>query len=181
MWGNRGSYHSYYTPSDALSPHAILADEAIPLPLDGDLVSATSEANDYFNGLSIISICQSHSVTHVYPCYGFLSENAEFARQVVDIGMRWLGLEVVPGSNGLATTMDDAMAVANEVGFPVILKPTSGGGCMGMVVCSNKSELNVNFQTTKDRAKVNIVRYLLSLPNIFPQILFGNDGVFMEK
>ena len=73
------------------------------------------------------------------------------------------------------------MAVANEVGFPVILKPTSGGGGMGMVVCSNESELNVNFQTTKDRAKVNIVRYLLSLPNIFPQILFGNDGVLWRN
>ena len=131
----------------------------------------------------------------------FLSENAEFSRQVVDVGMTWLGprpdvihlmgmkhearkvavgagLEVVPGSNGLAMTVDDVMAVANEVGFPVILRAASGGG-MGMVVCSNESEFKCQF--TKDRAKVNIVRYLLSLPNIFPQILSGNDPVFVEK
>lgn len=174
-----------YTPSDALSPHTTLADEAVPLSLGTD---TTSEANAYLNGLSIVSICQTHSVTLVHPGYGFLSENAKFAKQVVDAGMIWLGprpdiihimgmkhearkvaieasLEVVPGSGGLVTTVDDAIAVANEVGFPVILKATAGGGGMGMVVCSHESELNDKFQTTKDRAK----------------ILFGNDGVFVEK
>ncbi|KAF8808826.1 hypothetical protein BYT27DRAFT_6537908 [Phlegmacium glaucopus] len=177
-----------YTPSDALSPHVVLADEAVPLPSNNDTVSATSEANAYLKGLSIISICQTHSVTLVHPGYGFLSENAEFAKQVVDAGMTWLGprpdvihlmgmkhearkvaiqagLEVVPGSDGLVTTVNDAMAVANKVGFPVILKATAGGGGMGMVVCSNESELKDKFQTTKDRAKV----------------LFGNDGVFVER
>lgn len=168
-----------YTPSDSLSPHVILADEAIPLPLDNDTVSTTSEANAYLKGSSIVSICQSHSVTLLHPGYGFLSENAEFARQVVDVGITWLGprsdiillmgmkhearkvaiqasLEVVPGSDGLVTTLNDAIVVAKKVGFPVILKATAGGGGMGMVVCSHESELKDKFQTTKDRAKVGI-------------------------
>lgn len=165
-----------YTPSDALSPHVVLADEAVPLPLDN---GAVSEANAYLKGFSIISICQTHSVTLVHPGYGFLSENAEFARQVIDAGMTWLGprpdvihlmgmkhearkvaiqagLEVVPGSDGLVTTVNDAVAVANKVGFPVILKATAGGGGMGMVVCSDESELKDRFQTTKDRAMVSV-------------------------
>ena len=165
-----------YTPSDALSPHVVLADEAIPLPLAND---AVSEANAYLKGFSIISICQTHSVTLVHPGYGFLSENAEFARQVIDAGMTWLGprpdvihlmgmkhearkvaiqagLGVVPGSDGLVTTVNDAVAVANKVGFPVILKATAGGGGMGMVVCFDESQLKDRFQTMKDRAKVSV-------------------------
>ena len=177
-----------YTPSDALSPHVILADEAIPLPLANDTVS---EANAYLKGLSIVSICQAHAVTLVHPGYGFLSENAEFAKQVVDAGMTWLGprpdvihlmgmkhearkmaiqagLEVVPGSDGLVTSVDDAMAVADKVGFPVILKATAGGGGMGMVVCSYESDLKDRFQTTKDRAKVSIALvFLYTLPYPF--------------
>lgn len=190
-----------YTPSDALSPHVILADEAVPLPLDNDLAS---EANAYLKGFSIISICRTHSVTLVHPGYGFLSENAEFARHVIDAGMMWLGprpdviqlmgmkhearkvaiqagLEVVPGSDGLVTTVNDVVAVANKVGFPVILKATAGGGGMGMVVCSNELEMKGRFQTTKDRAKVRITSldYLVFL--IIFQVLFGNDGVFVER
>ena len=78
-------------------------------------------------------------------------------------------------------TVNDVVAVANKVGFPVILKATAGGGGMRMVVCSNELEMKDRFQTTKDRAKVCITSldYLVFL--IIFQVLFGNDGVIVER
>ncbi|KAJ7641859.1 allophanate hydrolase subunit 2-domain-containing protein [Roridomyces roridus] len=78
-----------YTPSDALSPHVTFADEAVALQPDSD--SSESEATAYLSIPRIISICRSHNVTLLHPGYGFLSENAGFARAVRDAGVVWLG------------------------------------------------------------------------------------------
>ncbi|KAF9562368.1 hypothetical protein CPC08DRAFT_749490 [Agrocybe pediades] len=172
-----------YTASDALSPHVLQADEAVALPPD-----ASSETAAYLNISSIISICRAHSVTLVHPGYGFLSENAEFATQVLANGIIWLGpqpevihrmgikhearkivleagVEVVPGSEGLVKSEEEAIEVARRCGFPVMLKATAGGGGMGMVVCHDEGSLRSNLRSTQERAKS----------------LFHNEGVFLEK
>ncbi|TFK35167.1 allophanate hydrolase subunit 2-domain-containing protein [Crucibulum laeve] len=176
-----------YTPSDASSPHVSLADEAVALPLP-DNASGESEAKAYLSPASILSICQEHHVTLVHPGYGFLSENAEFASLLSNAGITWLGpkaeiikimgmkhearkvavkagLSVVPGSDGLVETVEYALKVARDIGFPVILKATAGGGGMGMVICRNEIELREKVSETQDRA----------------EILFGNNGVFLER
>ncbi|KAF8970910.1 urea carboxylase [Flammula alnicola] len=177
-----------YTPSDSLSPHVVLADESVPLRTQDSTSTTSSEAAAYLSGPDIISICQAYSVTLVHPGYGFLSENADFASQVIESGIIWLGPQphvirlmgikhaarqvaldagvgVVPGSDGLIETEDEALNIARECGFPVMLKATAGGGGMGMIVCHNDDSLRKNFLVTKDRAKT----------------LFGNDGVFVER
>lgn len=164
-----------YTPSDALSPHVLLADEAIALPRE---LSEESEAKAYLAGSAIVDICKAHAVTLLHPGYGFLSENAQFASLVTDAGITWLGpraeviktmglkheardiaiqagLSVVPGS-GLLKNEKDALDVAREIGFPVMLKATAGGGGMGMVICFSEEELRDAFSATQGRAKVRL-------------------------
>lgn len=170
-----------YTPSDALSPHVSLADESVPLP-SGE-VSNGSESEAYLSGIAILSICRIHSVTLLHPGYGFLSENAEFALLFTDAGITWLGprseviktmglkhearivasragLNVVPGSGGLVKGTKDALMVAKEISYPVMLKATAGGGGMGMTICLSEGELRERFPSTRDRAKVNLLHVL---------------------
>ncbi|KIK67913.1 hypothetical protein GYMLUDRAFT_54638 [Collybiopsis luxurians FD-317 M1] len=138
-----------YTPSDALAPHVSLADEAVSLSIQ----TGQSEFDAYCSGQVILSIC-----------YGFLSENAEFAKMVIDNGIIWLGprpdiirnmgikhearrmaslagVAVVPGSQGLVQNVNEALDVARRVGFPVMLKATAGGGGMGLVALFQNSGL----------------------------------------
>ncbi|KAJ4497751.1 urea carboxylase [Lentinula lateritia] len=172
-----------YTPSDALAPHVTLADETVALPL----VSGQSESRAYCDSKVIISICRSYSVTLLHPGYGFLSENEEFARTVVEHGITWLGpspdiiktmgnkhearhvaeaagIAIVPGSKGLVKDEEEAVTVAHQVGFPVILKATAGGGGLGLVVCNNEPELFQAFSHASQHAKT----------------LFQNPGLFIE-
>ncbi|KAF8876279.1 allophanate hydrolase subunit 2-domain-containing protein, partial [Infundibulicybe gibba] len=164
-----------YTPSDSLSPHVTLADEA-------------GEAQWYLSSAMILYVCQMKGVTLLHPGYGFSSENAEFAAQVVEAGIIWLGprpetikamglkhtarsiarqagLELVPGSEGLVHDVEQASLLSQAVGFPIMLKATAGGGGMGMVVCHSESELRREFGSIRQRAKT----------------LFNDDGVFLER
>lgn len=169
-----------YTPSDSIAPHVTEADEAVILPLSSDTEesgTSDSESRAYLSGSAIVSICKRHQVTLVHPGYGFLSENAEFARQIGEAGITWLGprpevirtmglkhearraalaagLPVVPGSDGLVEHLDDALNVTQKIGFPAMLKATAGGGGMGMVACFNETDLRERFSATRDRAKV---------------------------
>ena len=174
-----------YSASDALSPHVSLADEAALLkdtsrPPDGQPVP---ESKSYLSPSAIIAACKDRHVTMVHPGYGFLSENADFARAVVDAGMIWLGpqpdviramglkheardlaakagLPLVPGSQGLVDTPEDAQRVAREIGFPVMLKATAGGGGMGLVICKDDTELSAQFKNTRERAEVSYLKFL---------------------
>ncbi|KAH7919924.1 hypothetical protein BV22DRAFT_1022136 [Leucogyrophana mollusca] len=177
-----------YTPSDALSPHVALADQAVLLQTDNDSDVASSESKAYLSVPLILSICEQYRVTMVHPGYGFLSENADFSRSVHDAGIIWLGpradtiqamglkhearaiavqagLELVPGSKGLVNGLEDALTASQGIGFPVMLKATAGGGGMGLVICQDEGELSTRFASTKQRA----------------QTLFHNDGVFLER
>ncbi|KAJ3754406.1 urea carboxylase [Lentinula raphanica] len=173
-----------YTPSDALAPHVMLADKAIPLPVS----SGESEFKAYCNSKSIVAICKQYSVTLLHPGYGFLSENEEFARMVIGNGVAWLGpspeiiktmgikhhardiakkagIPIVPGSNGLVVDKQEAISIAQQLGFPVILKATAGGGGMGLVVCDDEQVLLQAFSNITKQAKS----------------LFQDSGIFIEK
>ncbi|KAJ3987452.1 allophanate hydrolase subunit 2-domain-containing protein [Lentinula detonsa] len=157
-----------YTPSDALASHAILADEAVALPL----TSGQSEFRAYCDSAN-------HSVTLLHPGYGFLSENEEFARMVLDNGITWLGpspdaigtmgikhqarqiaekagIPIVPGSRGLVMDKEEAIVIAHQA--------TAGGGGMGLVVCHDEPGLAQAFSHTSQYAKT----------------LFHDSGLFIE-
>ncbi|KAI8976308.1 urea carboxylase [Trametes punicea] len=175
-----------YTRSDATAPHVVLADEAVALRADDE--DPVSNARGYLDADAIVAVCRERGVTLVHPGYGFLSENERFARMVVSAGVTWLGprpetieamglkhrarelavevdVPLVPGSKSLLRDVEEAVELANAIGYPVMLKSTAGGGGMGLVVCSSAEELRVRFASTQARA----------------QTLFHNDGVFIER
>ncbi|KAI0368220.1 urea carboxylase [Pilatotrama ljubarskyi] len=175
-----------YTRSDATAPHVVLANEAVPLRPDDD--DPISNARGYLDADAILAVCKARGVTLVHPGYGFLSENERFARMVVDAGITWLGprpdtieamglkhrarelavevdVPLVPGSKSLLRDVDEAVGLANEIGYPVMLKSTAGGGGMGLVVCNSAEELRTRFASTQARAET----------------LFHNAGVFIER
>jgi urea carboxylase len=193
-----------YTSSDALSPHVTIADEAAHLQSrTSDQEQLGSESKLYLSSASIISICKHHRVTMVHPGYGFLSENEDFALAVEAAGMIWLGpqpdiirtmglkhearvlaanagLQLVPGSQGLVSTLDEALSIANAVGFPVILKATAGGGGMGLLVCRNDNDLSNHFMSAQERATVSRVIYAVpaSKLNVYPSVSISPRGSF---
>ncbi|EJD01957.1 uncharacterized protein FOMMEDRAFT_109008 [Fomitiporia mediterranea MF3/22] len=151
-------------------------------------VNAGTNARAYVDANAVVKICVERGVTLVHPGYGFLSENADFAfllekhgiillgpqAQIIeDMGLKHrarelaqhAGVPVVPGSVGLVERIEDAVQIADEIGYPVMLKATAGGGGMGLVVCGNAAELQEKIVTTKQKAK-----------NIF-----HNEDVFIEK
>ena len=124
----------------------------------------------------------------IIPGYGFLSENADFARAVAAAGMVWVGpspesiesfglkhtardlatragVPIVPGSDGLIHGEDDAVKESERLGFPVMLKATAGGGGMGLATCSNVQEVKDAFRMVKSRGET----------------LFKNAGMFVER
>ncbi|KAB8230128.1 bifunctional urea carboxylase/allophanate hydrolase [Aspergillus alliaceus] len=169
-----------YTEPDAASTHVHLADEAFLLE------GPPSKA--YIDGDQIIEIAKSSQVNAIIPGYGFLSENADFARAVARAGMvfagpspesieafglkhtarelaRKAGVPIVPGSIGLVTSEDEAVEVAKTLGFPVMLKATAGGGGMGLITCGSEDEVRESFATVRSRGEA----------------LFKNAGMFIER
>ena len=163
-----------YTRLDATAPHVVLADESVALrPDDADPVS---NARGYLDGDAIVAICKERGATLLHPGYGFLSEDARFAQKVQDAGVTWLGprpetieamglkhrarelarevdVPLVPGSQGLLQDVDGAVAFSEEIGFPVMLKSTAGGGGMGLVVCGTADEVRAKFPSIQGRAQ----------------------------
>ncbi|THH06190.1 hypothetical protein EW145_g4258 [Phellinidium pouzarii] len=184
-----------YTQVDATAPHVILADEAVLLlsPDNSDVDSTSgmdvaANAKMYLDAKAIVRICIARGVTLVHPGYGFLSENTEFSQllaerditllgpspqAIKDMGLKHraralaseAGVPVVPGSSGLLTSVEEAEHVVADIGFPVMLKATAGGGGMGLVVCRDMQELKAKIPATQQRAKS----------------LFHNEGIFIEK
>ncbi|GAB1199152.1 hypothetical protein APSETT444_008498 [Aspergillus pseudonomiae] len=136
----------------------------------------------------IIELAKRNHVDAIIPGYGFLSENADFARAIAEAGMVFAGpspecieafglkhtardlatkagVPIVPGSTGLVTSEDDAVKVARELGFPVMLKATAGGGGMGLLTCSSEDEVRESFATVRSRGEA----------------LFKNAGMFIER
>ncbi|QOR68457.1 acetyl-CoA carboxylase biotin carboxylase subunit [Cytobacillus suaedae] len=142
----------------------------------------------YLQIQTIIEIAEMEQVDAIHPGYGFLSENSDFAKTIIEKGIVFIGpspdiislmgdkviarttmidagVPVVPGSEAGITSLEEACEYANQIGYPVMLKASGGGGGIGMIRCDNEAALQKAFDSTKARAKA----------------YFGNDEVFIEK
>ncbi|WP_368298439.1 acetyl/propionyl/methylcrotonyl-CoA carboxylase subunit alpha [Cytobacillus firmus] len=145
-------------------------------------------SKSYLKTDAILEIAKREKADGIHPGYGFLSENAGFARAVIDAGIAFIGpdpetielmgdkivsrktmkeagVPVVPGSGEGTSTLEEACRLADDMGYPVMLKASGGGGGIGMVRCENEQALAKSFASTKARAKA----------------YFGSDEVFVEK
>ncbi|MEM6577708.1 MAG: biotin carboxylase N-terminal domain-containing protein, partial [Pseudomonadota bacterium] len=170
-----------HSTADADAMHVRMADESV-------CIGPPSSADSYLSIPSIIAACEVTGAQAIHPGYGFLSENARFVQIVEDhdltfIGptaehirvmgdkitaketMRDLGVPCVPGSEGGVPDLAAAKTLCDEIGFPVIVKATAGGGGRGMKVARSAGELETAFRTARSEAKA----------------AFGNDEVYIEK
>jgi len=171
-----------YSIADKDLRHVQLADEKI-------CIGPAASVDSYLNIPVILSAAEISGATAIHPGYGFLSENANFSKQVEEAGLVFIGpkaetinlmgdkvsainamkkakVPCVPGSDGpLSDDMDLNLKIANQIGYPVIIKASGGGGGRGMRVVYNDSELAQSIVMTKAEAKA----------------AFNNDVVYMEK
>ncbi|MEC8290617.1 MAG: acetyl-CoA carboxylase biotin carboxylase subunit [Pseudomonadota bacterium] len=170
-----------HSTADEDAMHVHLADESV-------CIGPPSAAQSYLSIPAIIAACEITGADAVHPGYGFLSENAKFAdildaHNICFIGPRAdhirlmgdkiaakakaieLGIPVVPGSDGEVKTSDDALDLARDMGFPVLVKAASGGGGRGMKVAETEDDLAEAFSSARTEAKA----------------AFGDDAVYIEK
>ncbi|MBF9020146.1 acetyl-CoA carboxylase biotin carboxylase subunit [Rhodobacterales bacterium HKCCA1058] len=170
-----------HSTADADAMHVRMADESV-------CIGPPTSTNSYLSIPSIISACEITGAEAIHPGYGFLSENANFVQIVEDHGIKFigpsaehirimgdkitaketakaLGIPCVPGSEGGVPDLDAAKKVAADMGYPVIIKATAGGGGRGMKVAQSAKDLENAFRTARSEAKS----------------AFGNDAVYIEK
>ena len=170
-----------HSTADSDAMHVRMADEAI-------CIGPPPSAQSYLHVPAIISACEISGADAIHPGYGFLSENAAFVQVVEDHGitfigpsaehirmmgdkitaketMKALGVPCVPGSEGGVPDLETAMRVAEEIGYPVIIKATAGGGGRGMKLARTSADLESAFRTARAEARS----------------AFGNDEVYLEK
>jgi acetyl-CoA carboxylase, biotin carboxylase subunit len=170
-----------HSTADADAMHVKLADESV-------CIGPPPAKDSYLNVASIVAACEITGAEAVHPGYGFLSENARFAEILKEHDIKFigpsaenirtmgdkieakrtakaLGIPVVPGSEGGVATVDDARRVAKDIGYPVIIKATAGGGGRGMKVAHNEGDLETAVGTAQTEAKA----------------AFGNGEVYIEK
>jgi len=170
-----------YSKADDLSIHKKYADEAI-------CIGPSESAKSYLNIPSIISAAELTNADAIHPGYGFLSENAEFSNICKDnnitfIGpdyntidtmgnkskakqtMKSLNIPVIPGSTGNLLDCNEGLKIAKEIGYPVLIKASSGGGGRGMRLVQEESSFSKNYDAAKLEAKMS----------------FNDDSVYLEK
>ncbi|MFD2170839.1 acetyl-CoA carboxylase biotin carboxylase subunit [Tumebacillus lipolyticus] len=170
-----------YSEADAEAPHVKMADEAF-------LVGAPPVAQSYLNVDRILEICQETGVEAIHPGYGLLSENTGFALRAQSAGITFIGpsveaiaamgskiesrkamitaeVPVVPGIARPLADEEEGVSVANEIGYPVMLKASGGGGGIGMQVVHTDEELRKAYAGNQNRAKQ----------------FFGDDAMYIEK
>jgi acetyl-CoA carboxylase, biotin carboxylase subunit len=170
-----------YSTADKDSLHVKFADEAV-------CIGKPASMDSYLNIPHIIAACEITNADAVHPGYGFLAENAKFAKICTDHGIKFIGptpeminsmgdkitakatmiaagVPVVPGVDGLLRDAEHAREAAREIGYPVIMKATAGGGGKGMRLVWEESEIEKNFDNAKTEAAAS----------------FKNDGLYMEK
>lgn len=170
-----------HSTADSEAMHVRLADEAV-------CIGPAPSADSYLNIANIIAACEITGADAVHPGYGFLSENARFAEICEEHGVKFigptadhirkmgdkitaketvkeLGIPVVPGSEGGIHSDEDALKIAGDIGYPVIVKATAGGGGRGMQIVRSEADLITAVNTCQTEAKA----------------AFGNDEVYIEK
>ncbi len=170
-----------HSTADADAMHVRMADESV-------CIGPPSSTDSYLDISRIIAACEITGAEAVHPGYGFLSENANFSQILHDHGiafigpsaehinimgdkitaietMKKLGVPCVPGSGGGVPDLETARKIAGEIGYPVIVKATAGGGGRGMRVANSAKEIDVAFQSARQEAKG----------------AFGNDECYIEK
>ena len=170
-----------HSTADSDAMHVRMADESV-------CIGPPPGTDSYLSIPAIIAACEITGAEAIHPGYGFLSENAEFVQIVKEHGLKFigpsaehirmmgdkitakqtmidLGVPCVPGSDGGVPTIEDAHKVADEMGFPVIVKATAGGGGRGMKLAKTKADLDEAFSTARSESKS----------------AFGNDEVYIEK
>ncbi len=170
-----------YSEADRFSPHVKFADEAV-------CVGPAPSNQSYLKGDKIIEICKELGVDGIHPGYGFLSENADFARAVTKAGITFIGpspeameimgdklssksavkkynIPLVPGSEGAISNINDALKIGNEIGFPILIKASAGGGGKGMRIVEKPEEFEENLKRAVSEA----------------ESAFGDGSVFLEK
>jgi acetyl-CoA carboxylase biotin carboxylase subunit len=170
-----------HSTADAEAMHVRLADESV-------CIGPPPAAQSYLNIPAIIAACEITGAEAIHPGYGFLSENARFAEIVREHGITFIGptpehirlmgdkiaakqavkgvgIPTVPGSDGGVSSDHEAARIADDIGYPVLIKAAAGGGGRGMKVARNPAELSLALSTARSEAKS----------------AFGNDEVYMEK
>ncbi|MEO5945874.1 MAG: acetyl-CoA carboxylase biotin carboxylase subunit, partial [Chitinophagaceae bacterium] len=167
--------------ADRDSLHVKFADEAV-------CIGKPQSADSYLNIAHIMAAAEITNADAIHPGYGFLAENSKFAKICNDHGIKFIGptpdminsmgdkitaketmikagVPVVPGGEGLLQSIDEAKGLAKNMGYPVILKATAGGGGKGMRIVWEDSEMEKAYDTAKQEAAAS----------------FKNDGIYMEK
>lgn len=170
-----------HSTADADAMHVRLADESV-------CIGPPAASESYLNIPRLLAACEITGADAVHPGYGFLSENARFAEileehKITFIGptsehirimgdkiraketAKALGIPVVPGSEGAVTNDTDAMRIAHEIGFPVLVKAAAGGGGRGMKVARSPEDLSIALSTARAESKA----------------AFGDDSLYLEK
>lgn len=170
-----------YSTADKDSMHTRFADEAV-------CIGPPASKDSYLSIPSIMAAAEITNADAIHPGYGFLAENAAFAEICGEYGIKFIGptpdmirqmgdkitaketvikanVPVVPGSKGLLNNADEAIELSDEIGYPVILKATAGGGGKGMRIAWNKEELSDAFSMASTEALA----------------AFGNGGMYLEK
>jgi len=170
-----------YSEADREALHVMLADEAV-------CIGPARSKDSYLNMQNIISATVLTGATAIHPGFGFLAENSSFARMCEDCKITFIGpkadtidllgnkskaretmikaaVPVIPGSEGEIKSIDDALSIANQIGYPVMIKASSGGGGKGMRAVYNAKELEKAFISAQAEAKA----------------AFGDNKLYMEK
>lgn len=170
-----------YSEIDKNALHTQMADQAI-------CIGKAKASDSYLNMNRILSACVVTGAEAIHPGFGFLSENAQFAEMCADCNITFIGpdskiidmmgnksnaraqmiaagVPVVPGSKNVLETVEEAKALAAEIGYPVMVKASAGGGGKGLRIAETEDSLEEAFNTAKMEAKAN----------------FGDDSMYMEK
>ena len=188
-----------FSEADRFAPHVRYADEAV-------CIGPAPSNQSYLLGNKIIEVAKELGVDGIHPGYGFLSENAEFSQAVSEAGLTFIGprphairvmgsklaakeaannynIPLVPGTDYALTSVDEAMKVAKEIGFPILIKASAGGGGKGMRVVEQESELKEQMERAISEAtnafgdgSVFIEKYITSPRHIEIQVLADSHG-----
>jgi acetyl-CoA carboxylase, biotin carboxylase subunit len=191
-----------YSAADADLPFVAAADEAVP-------IGPAQPAASYLNGEAILAAARQTGAQAVHPGYGFLAENPAFAASVIAAGLVWIGpspasiaqmgdkisarnlmeaagVPVAAGTREAAADPRAALAAAEQIGYPVMIKAAAGGGGLGMTVAVSPEELAAGFETARSRAErffgnpaILLERYVERARHVEVQILGLADGTVL--